>query len=52
MGREIAFRKPNNKDDHPKSEFMTGTSTIAVGTLAVVFARKSFARTTREVTTI
>ena len=52
--KSIAIRKrnPKDKDDNPESGFMSGSISVAVGTSAVLFAKKSFWRTTREMTTI
>ena len=52
MGRTFAIRKSNNKDDNPYGQFMEGSVSVAVGTLAVVFAKRSYGRTLREITTI
>ena len=50
----FALRNPKKEEeeDDPMSGFIGGGTTVAVGTLAVVFAKKSYARTTREMTTI
>ena len=52
MTRTYALRRPRDKDDSPELGFMGGAVSVAVGTLAVAFAKTSFARTTREMTTI
>ena len=50
--KSIALRKSRDKDDDPMSGFMSGSISVAVGTSAVIFAKRSFNRTTREMTTI
>ena len=52
MSEGIEPLEPKDDNGLPVAGFTGGATLVAVGTLAVKFAKTSFVRTTREMTTI